>query len=50
MLGLPKVYTAPVANDVVPISFAQAIGATEALRTGAYTTTLTFTLSTTNPR
>ena len=28
VLGLPKAYAAPVANDVVPISFAQAIGAT----------------------
>ena len=41
--------TAPVANDVVPLSFTQAIGADEALRTGIYSTTLTFTLSTTNP-
>ena len=49
VLGLPKAYAAPVANDVVPISFTQAIGASEPLRTGVYSTTLTFTLSTTNP-
>jgi sugar phosphate isomerase/epimerase len=42
-------WTAPVSNDAVTISFKQAIGAGEALRTGAYTKTLTFTLSTTTP-
>ena len=31
------------------ISFKQAIKATDALRTGAYSRTLTFTLSTTTP-
>ena len=31
------------------IAFKQAIGATDALRTGSYSKTLTFTLSTTNP-
>jgi hypothetical protein len=49
VLGLPKTYAGPVANDAVPIAFAQAIGASEPLRTGTYATTLTFTLSTTNP-
>jgi hypothetical protein len=34
---------------VVPIEFTQDIRATEALRTGAYAKTLTFTLSTTTP-
>ena len=33
----------------MPISFTQAIGASEPLRTGVYSTTLTFTLSTTSP-
>ena len=33
----------------VPIGFKQAIGANDALRTGTYAKTLTFTLSTTNP-
>ena len=33
----------------VTITFTQAIGANEPLRTGAYAKTLTFTLSTTNP-
>jgi hypothetical protein len=33
----------------VTVPFTQAIGANEALRTGAYSKTLTFTLSTTAP-
>jgi hypothetical protein len=44
-----KTYAAPVSNDNVAIDFKQSIGANEALRTGAYAKTLTFTLSTTNP-
>jgi hypothetical protein len=39
----------PVSNDSVTITFGQHIGANEALRTGTYSRTLTFTLSTTNP-
>jgi hypothetical protein len=42
-------YTAPVSNDHVAIGFRQAIGAADALRTGTYGKTLTFTLSTTKP-
>jgi hypothetical protein len=42
-------YTAPVANDDVTVDVGQSIGANEALRTGAYAKTLTFTLSSTNP-
>ena len=42
-------WNAPVSNDTVTVSFRQAIGANEALRTGAYSKTLTFTLSTTSP-
>jgi hypothetical protein len=42
-------WTAPVSNDPVTIAFKQHIGATDALRTGAYSKTLTFTLSTTTP-
>ena len=42
-------YSAPVSNDQVTVDFSQSIGANEALRTGAYAKTLTFTLSTTNP-
>ena len=42
-------WTAPVANDAVTITFNQHIGATDALRTGAYSKTLTFTLATTMP-
>jgi hypothetical protein len=42
-------YAAPVANDPATVLFAQHIGATDPLRTGAYAKTLTFTLSTTTP-
>ncbi|HWK28380.1 MAG TPA: M14 family zinc carboxypeptidase [Solirubrobacter sp.] len=42
-------YAGPVSNDAVPVAFTQAIGAGDALRTGTYSKTLTFTLSTTNP-
>ena len=42
-------YAAPVSNDAVPIDFRQSIGANDPLRTGTYSKTLTFTLSTTNP-
>ena len=42
-------WTAPVSNDVVDIAFKQQIKANDPLRTGTYSKTLTFTLSTTNP-
>ena len=42
-------WNAPVSNDPVAVSFSQHIGANDALRTGSYSTTVTFTLSTTNP-
>ncbi len=42
-------WTAPVSNDRVDITFKQPIAATDALRTGSYSKTLTFTLSTTTP-
>jgi sugar phosphate isomerase/epimerase len=42
-------WSAPVSNDAVTVGFKQHIGATDALRTGAYSKTLTFTLSTTTP-
>jgi uncharacterized repeat protein (TIGR01451 family) len=45
----PKSWSGPVSNVVVPISLKQHIGADEALRTGTYSTTLTWTLSTTTP-
>jgi LmbE family N-acetylglucosaminyl deacetylase len=44
-----KTYNGPVSNDAVAIGFKQSIGANEPLRTGTYSKTLTFTLSTTNP-
>ena len=42
-------YSGPKSNDSVTLNFRQTIGRTEALRTGAYGKTLTFTLSTTTP-
>ncbi|MBE2320727.1 hypothetical protein DVA67_032510 [Solirubrobacter sp. CPCC 204708] len=42
-------WTAPVSNDVVDVAFKQRIKRTDPLRTGTYSKTLTFTLSTTNP-
>jgi hypothetical protein len=45
----PNAWTAPVSNGTSTITFRQHIGTTDALRTGAYSKTLTFTLSTTMP-
>jgi hypothetical protein len=45
----PSAWPAPVANGAVAIGFSQHIGATDALRTGSYAKTLTFTLSTSTP-
>jgi hypothetical protein len=42
-------WSAPVSNDPVTITFKQLVKATDALRTGTYSRTLTFTLSTTTP-
>jgi|GEM_PF-3507481 len=42
-------YDGPVANDPVGLSFTQHVDANDALRTGAYSKQLTFTLSTTTP-
>jgi type 1 glutamine amidotransferase len=42
-------YSAPASNDAVAVTFQQDIGANDALRTGSYSKTLTFTLSTTAP-
>jgi hypothetical protein len=42
-------YAGPVSNDAVTVTFNQHINANDALRTGTYSKTLTFTLSTTNP-
>ncbi len=47
-LGL-LTYSGPTSNDAVTIGFRQSIGANEALRTGSYSKTLVFTLSTTTP-
>jgi hypothetical protein len=42
-------YDGPISNDAVSLEFKQSIGANDALRTGTYSKTLTFTLSTTSP-
>ncbi len=42
-------YSGPVSNAPASIELQQSIGATEPLRTGAYATTLVFTLSTSTP-
>jgi hypothetical protein len=45
----PKTWSGPASNDPVAITLKQHIGAADALRTGGYTTTLTWILSTTTP-
>ncbi len=45
----PLRYDGPVSNDAVTIGFKQPVAATDALGTGSYAKTLTFTLSTTRP-
>jgi arabinogalactan endo-1,4-beta-galactosidase len=45
----PSAWTAPVSHGAVTIGFSQHIGSNAALRTGTYSKTLTFTLSTTSP-
>jgi hypothetical protein len=49
VLGVPRTWSEPVSNDAFTIGFRQDIGANDPLRTGTYTRTLTFTLSTTEP-
>ena len=44
-----KTYAAPVSNDAVTLEYSQLVKSTDALRTGSYSKTLTFTLSTTTP-
>jgi len=46
---LLKTWNAPTTNEQAKIDFKQSIGANDALRTGTYSKTLTFTLSTTQP-
>jgi hypothetical protein len=45
----PSAWSAPVSNGPAAITFRQAIGANEPLRTGTYAATVTFSLSTTTP-
>ena len=42
-------YGGPVSNDQVTVNLKQAVGSTDPLRTGTYSKTLVFTLSTTSP-
>ncbi|WP_157591773.1 Ig-like domain-containing protein [Solirubrobacter soli] len=42
-------YPGPISNDGVTLQYQQQIGASDALRTGQYSKTLTYTLSTTTP-
>jgi hypothetical protein len=42
-------WAAPASNDMLTVGFKQPVKANDALRTGTYSKTLTFTLSTTNP-
>jgi hypothetical protein len=42
-------WSGPTSNDTVSLGFSQLIDQTDALRTGSYSKTLTFTLSTTSP-
>jgi type 1 glutamine amidotransferase len=42
-------YNNPISNDMATVGFKQSIGASDPLRTGTYSKTLTFTLSTTTP-
>jgi hypothetical protein len=42
-------YPGPTSNDPVKVDFQQHVSANDALRTGSYSKTLTFTLSTTAP-
>ena len=45
----PEVVRRTGRNESVTVDFKQSIGANDALRTGTYSKTLTFTLSTTQP-
>jgi hypothetical protein len=45
----PNAWSGPVSNATSTITFKQLIGVTDPLRTGTYSKTVTFTLSTTNP-
>jgi peptidoglycan/xylan/chitin deacetylase (PgdA/CDA1 family) len=47
--ALIRAWAAPTANEVVQLELAQAISATEPLRSGTYAKTFVFTLSTTAP-
>ena len=44
-----RAYATPVTSEPLTLTFTQAIGASEVLRSGPYAKTLVFTLSTTQP-
>jgi hypothetical protein len=45
----PAAWNAPVSNATAALTFRQHIGASDPLRTGSYSRTITFTLSTSTP-
>ena len=47
-LGL-RSWNGPVSNDALSVDLSQVVNANDPLRTGTYSKTLTFTLSTTSP-
>ncbi len=49
VVGPLPAWSGPATADTMPVSFSQPVGATDPLRTGSYSATLTFTLSTTMP-
>ncbi len=49
LLSSPSPWSSPASNAGVTVGFKQPIKANDALRTGQYSKTLTFTLSTTTP-
>jgi hypothetical protein len=44
-----RTWAGPVSNEAMAVQYSQLVNATDPLRTGTYSKTLTFTLSTTNP-
>jgi len=42
-------WASPISNDAVTLGFQQSVGANDALRAGAYSKTLLFTLASTTP-
>jgi hypothetical protein len=45
----PRTWPGPTSNENVDVNFSQVVNSNDPLRTGTYSKTLTFTLSTTSP-